>query len=213
MTRGTPPGQSILLSPALALALLAGGAQAQINSPPRPLQGQPSYHLYSVPGVMNNVVASFFQCPNTTSANIRVGVEVFSKWGGAAINDASASSLDLAAGGGSLFGTNSTTWVTVDSNLGPGPISTGSARILATNRGGIICTAFIADPVNAPPTSMAQLNTIKKTKQKGGLAACLASGDQGGNLIMLVLDMLDVLIGLVRIRAQLSHPGRLYRRA
>jgi len=43
--------------------------------------------------------------------------------------------------------------------------SKGSARILATSRK-LACTAFLAEPFNAPPTSMAHLTIIAKTKQK-----------------------------------------------
>ena len=86
--------------------------------------------------------------------------------GGAAANDPSASSLEILPGGSRLFGTSATVWVGVDSNVG-GALGTGSARILATESKGIICTAFLADPANAPPTSMAPLTIVKKTKQKG----------------------------------------------
>ena len=44
-------------------------------------------------------------------------------------------------------------------------MSKGSARILATSKK-LACTAFLADDGNAPPTSMAQLTIIAKTKQK-----------------------------------------------
>ena len=60
--------------------------------------GQPSFHLYSVPGVIDGVVQTLFACTNTTSANIRVGVELFGAAGGAAANDPSASSLDILPG-------------------------------------------------------------------------------------------------------------------
>lgn len=158
---------SLALGFVLGMMLPAGSAQAQINSPPPALMGQPSYHLYSVSGVMSGVVGTFFHCTNTTAANIRVGVEVFFKFGGGAINDPSATSLDLAPGAGALFGTSTTVWVVVDSDLAPGPFSSGSARILATESKGIICSAFLADPNNVPPTSMADLKVVKKTKQKG----------------------------------------------
>jgi hypothetical protein len=47
------------------------------------------------------------------------------------------------------------------------PSNPGSARILATKRSGIICTVFLADVSNIPPTSMAQLTIVKKATQKG----------------------------------------------
>lgn len=67
-----------------------GRAHAQFfYSPPPPLMGQPSYHLYSVPGVISQTdgLETFFSCSNTTDSSIRVGVEVFGPPGGAATND------------------------------------------------------------------------------------------------------------------------------
>jgi hypothetical protein len=65
-----------------------------------------------------------------------------------------------------IFGTSSAAGISINSNLG-GSSSKGPARILATESKGIICSAFLADPGNAPPTSMADLTLVKKTKQKG----------------------------------------------
>jgi len=151
----------------IAVWLFIGAAHAQINSPPPPLQGQPSYHLYSVPGVVDlPQLGTFFACTNTTDATIRVGVEIFGAAGGGAGNDPSGSSLDIPAGGMRLFGTDETVWVSIHSDVG-GAIGKGSARILATAKSGIICTAFLADPGNDPPTSMADLKVVKKMRQKG----------------------------------------------
>jgi len=158
---------SVILVAALAMALVAGNARAQINSTPPALQGQKSFHLYSVPGVIaNGPLSTFFACTNVTSASIRVGVELFGPPGGAAFNDPSAASLDIPPGGTFIFGTGGAVGISVDSTLG-GYVSKGSARILATESKGIICSAFLADPGNAPPTSMADLTIVKKTKQKG----------------------------------------------
>ena len=151
----------------LALAV-ATAVQAQIDSPPPALQGQASFHLWSVPGVMGiGVLETFFPCTNTTGAPIRVGIEVFGPAGGAAANDPSATSLNVAAGATVLFGGGAAAGLSVDGTLGFGIISKGSARILATAKKGIICSAFLADPGNAPPTSMTTLTVVKTTKQKG----------------------------------------------
>ena len=152
---------------AIVLTCAATTAQAQINSPPPALQGQPSFHLWSVPGVMaSGVLETFFACTNTTDDAIRVGVEVFGFAGGGAANDPSATSLNVAAGGTVLFGTGAAVGLSVNSSLGGGS-SKGSARVLATAKSGIICSAFLADDGNAPPTSMTALTVVKKTKQKG----------------------------------------------
>jgi hypothetical protein len=158
---------SVRLVSALAIALLAGGAHAQINGPPPALMGQPSFHLYSVPGVISSAgLRTFFACTNTTSANIRVGVELFFGVGGPAANDPSTTSLDLPPGTTRVFATGAALGISVDSSLGfldP----RGSARVLATARSGIICSAFLADNGNAPPTSMAALTIVKQTTQQG----------------------------------------------
>ena len=158
--------QHTLLSAVVAVAV-ATAAQAQIDSPPPALQGQPSFHLYSVPGVIASFgLGTFFPCTNTTGAAIRVGVELFGPGGGAAANDASATSLDVGPSATVLFGTGSAVGLSVSSSLG-GFGSKGSARILATAKKGIICGAFLADTGNAPPTSMTTLMVVAKTKQKG----------------------------------------------
>jgi hypothetical protein len=151
----------------VALAVLAAtSAAAQINSPPPTLMGQPSYHLYSVPGVIHiNSLKTFFACTNTTSANIRVGVELFDAVGNSA-NFPSPTSLDLLPGGTRMFGTGPVTGFIVDSIVG-GVFGTGSARILATESKGVICSAFISDDTNSAPASMVSLTVVKKTKQKG----------------------------------------------
>ena len=159
--------QTIRLVVATAVALaIAAPAHAQIDTPPPPLMGQPSYHSYSVPGVIaGGGLGTFFSCTNTTAANIRVGVELFGPAGGATYNDASASSLDLGPSATVIFGTSSAVGISISSNLG-GFSSKGAARILATARKGIMCTAFLADVSNAPPASMTYLTIISKLKQK-----------------------------------------------
>jgi hypothetical protein len=95
---------------------------------------------------------------------MQVGVELFGGPGGAPFNDAAATSLSVAAGATVMFGTGAAAGLSINSNLG-GSFSNGSARILATSKK-LACTVFLADPFNAPPTSMAQLTIIAKLKQK-----------------------------------------------
>ncbi len=158
-----------LLLTVLVLLARTPAAHAQINSLPPPLQGQPSYHLYTVPGVTSSngvYTETLFRCMNTTSESIRVGVEVFDSAGNLE-NDASATSLDLFPGGTYGFSTGPVVGINAQSDLGAGLVSTGSARILATKPKGVVCTAFLGDPTNTPPGFMVHLNVFKKTKQKG----------------------------------------------
>ena len=111
--------------------------------------------------------ATLFSCTNTTSGTIRVGIEIFGDPGGGAVNDASATSLDINAGGTLRFWTNPAAGFGYSGDLGSGPVNAASARILATKRSGIICSAFLADALNDPPTSMVKLTVVKKKTQKG----------------------------------------------
>lgn len=133
--------------------MVTGSARAQFfYSAPPLMMGETSFHIYSVPGVIDNGgFGSYFSCTNTTDSPIRVGVEVFGPPGGVA-NDPSATSLTVAAGGFVIFGTStSASGIIIDSGPGAGGISKGAARILATAKKGIICGAFAADRLNAPP--------------------------------------------------------------
>src|SRR2546422_8690559 len=112
--------QHTLLTAVVAVAV-ATAAQAQIDSPPPPLQGQPSFHIYSVPGVIaGGGLGTFFPCTNTTGAAIRVGVEIFGFAGGGPANDASATSLDVSPSGTVLFGTSGAAGLSVSGILGAG---------------------------------------------------------------------------------------------
>ena len=158
--------KSVLVAIVTVLAV-ATAVQAQIDSPPPTLQGQASFHLWSVPGVIRTGgLGTFFACTNTTDNPIRVGVELFGPGGGAAANDPSATSLNVAASATVLFGASAAVGLSVDSSLGF-LASKGSARVLATAKSGIICSAFLADPGNAPPASMTTLMVVNKTTQKG----------------------------------------------
>ncbi len=159
-----------LQAAALALALGVGfatPARAGIADSPLPvlIAGVDTLHLYSVPGVIAaSGLDAFFACTSTDTATMRVGVELFASPGGAPINDPVATSLSVAPGATVIFGTSAAVGISISSSLG-GFFSKGSARILATSKK-LACTAFIADPGNAPPTSMTYLTIIKKTTQK-----------------------------------------------
>ena len=155
----------------LALAALVTRAVpsvAGIADTPLPVlqAGATTYHLYSVPGVMSTGgLGTYFSCTSTDTTTMQVGVEVFSSGGGAPVNDAVATSLTVAPGATVIFGTLGAVGISISSSLGSGPLSKGSARILATSKK-LACTAFVADPGNDPPTSGWQLTIIAKLKQK-----------------------------------------------
>ena len=109
---------------------------------------------------------TFFSCTNLDAVNVTVGVEVFGALGGAPITDPVATSLSVVPDGTVIFGCGGEAGISINSNLGCGGISKGSARILATSKK-LLCTAWIADPGNAPPTTAWQLSIVAKAKQKG----------------------------------------------
>jgi hypothetical protein len=135
--------------------------------------GKKTYHLYSVPGVLNrdasDIVTTYFSCTSTDTATMQVGVEVFDS-NGYLLNDATLTSFSLMGGHSVLFGTHQTFSELFDVSLNTGDFSgySGSARILATSKK-LVCTAFQAWGSGSPPTpsSMVYLTVIKKAKQKG----------------------------------------------
>ena len=154
---------------ACAALLAAVQAGAGIADSPLPIlsAGAPTLHLYSVPGVIagDGGLETYFSCTSTDTATMQVGAELFGEAGGAPFNDATATSVSVAAGATVRFGTGAAVGISISSNLAGGFFSNGSARILATSKK-LVCTAFVADAGNAPPTSMVQLTIIAKLKQK-----------------------------------------------
>lgn len=148
---------------ALGLALISSPARAGIVDSPLPAPF--TQHVFSVPGVIDSNLGSFFSCTNLDAVNVTVGVELFGPPGGGPANDASTTSLTVAPGATVTFGTGGAVGIVIDSGLAAGSFSKGSARILATSKK-IACTAYVADRLNDPPTSAWQLTIIAKTKQK-----------------------------------------------
>jgi hypothetical protein len=154
----------VLFTVAVRVPALAGIA----DSPLPVLQaGDRTIHLYSVPGILaNGDLETYFSCTSLEeTATIRVGVEVFGAFGGSAANNAAATSVSVLPGATVNFGTATAASIFIDSNLGAGFLSRGSARILATSRK-LTCTVYIADPGHEPPAAGWQLTIIAKTKQK-----------------------------------------------
>src|SRR5437899_12887509 len=93
---------------ACAALLAVPQARAGIADSPLPVlsAGATTVHLYSVPGVISSGgLRTYFSCTSTDTATMQVGVELFGAAGGAAINDAVATSLSVATGATVRFGT------------------------------------------------------------------------------------------------------------
>jgi hypothetical protein len=146
-----------------------GPVFAGIADSPLPvlLAGKTTHPVWSVPGTIETgTLRTFFSCTSTDTTPMQVGVEVFPPGGFAACNDAAATSLTLAPGATRIFGTSSAVGILIDSNVGGCLTSKGSARIVATSKK-LLCTAFVADIGNDPPTTSWQLTIVKQKKQKG----------------------------------------------
>jgi hypothetical protein len=156
----------IIVATTFTLAVAAPAIAGIADSPlPNLLPGAKTFHLYSVPGVISfSGLGTYFSCTSTDTATMQVGVDIFASFGGAPINDAVATSLSIAPGETVIFGTTAAAGIFISSTVGGG-VSKGSARILATSKK-LVCTAFVADTGNAPPTSAWQLTIIAKLKQK-----------------------------------------------
>jgi hypothetical protein len=149
---------------ALAMLVFSSVSYAQVYARPT---GILKYHLFTIPGVINDGMGTVFTCTNALSMSVTIGVEVFATGGGPAVNDAMATATVLAPGATVMYSTRPMTGFVADRNLGAPLIYKGSARILSTARSGVLCSAFVADPLNSPPTSMANLTIVRKTVQKG----------------------------------------------
>lgn len=170
--------RSTLMAVVVSITLVLGaGAHAGIADWPLPVlaAGKPTLHLYSVAGVGGGgyLLGAYFMCTSTDAAPMQVGVEVFAAGGGcssppgcAPINDGVASSLTVDPGATVTFGTASAAGLIIHSDLAALIGTPGSARILSTSKK-LICTAFLADRLSAPPTSMVHLDVVSKLKQKG----------------------------------------------
>jgi hypothetical protein len=164
---------------ALVLFILAmfvsPAAVAGLADPPPTLGGQPSFHLWSVPGVINNGLGTVFLCTNATANPIRVGVEVFAPAGGGSLNDASSTSVLVQGGATVGWQTQSVASLFYLNNLGLVVIHNGSARVLATSSTGIICTAALAEARGNPPTVLMNL-TIRSPNAPATAASSSAYG-------------------------------------
>jgi len=164
-TENTPRAGLLIM---LVILLLSPAAQAGIADSPLPtlLAGKKTLHLYSVAGGLSQIgLETVFACTSTDTAAQQVGVERFFQSGGSAGNDAVATSVSVGPGHTVTFATEPLNGIPIDSALG-GASFTFSARILSTSKK-LICIAYIADQINAPPSVMMPLTVVAKVKQKG----------------------------------------------
>jgi len=158
----------MLTAAALALTLTRPASAGIADSPlPTLVAGKTTNHVYSVAGVVSEPgIQTFFSCTSTDTVPMQIGVELFPSPGGGPCNDATASSLTVNPGATVLFSSNGgAAWIGIDSSLG-GCTSKGSARILSTSKK-LVCTVYVADSANYPPTSMVYLTIVSKLKQRG----------------------------------------------
>jgi hypothetical protein len=156
---------------AASLILPSAAAAGILDSPLPLLGGAKGAHLYSVSGVVNAAgLGTFFSCTNPSSDTVMVSVELFVDAGGAPCNDAAAVAVSLPPGGTKLFSTQnnveSSFFSTQPLTAVPMFLSIGSARVIGTGKA-LVCTVFVADVYNSPPSSMMPLNVARAGKQRG----------------------------------------------
>ncbi len=162
----------VLFAALVALTSATRGVAGIADSPLPVIQtGATTQLLYSVPGVIedNNNLSTFFVCTSTDTVAQEVAVECFGTSGGAPYNDATTEKVSVVPGATVRFGTHAP----ANGVLGGGGVdvvthcslATASARILSTSKK-LVCTVFVADRVNDPPSTSWQLTIIAKLKQK-----------------------------------------------
>jgi hypothetical protein len=152
------------LTPGLAVAGVA-------DSPVPSFNGLSARHVFTVPGVIkNNNLETVFICTSLDKTSITVGVEVFAASGGSPLNNVGAGEgvETMAPGVTATFATGATVAFHEDDILvlPAASLRNGSARIVSTSKR-IGCTAFVVDEISDPPSTMAPLKVLSKTKQHG----------------------------------------------
>ncbi len=145
----------LLVAAALALAVATPASAAGVLAP-----------LFTVPGVINSLsLGTFFACTNTDVVPLSVGIEVFGQ-NGTQLVTAASNAVNLSPQSTELFSTTNALGFAVDVNLNPGVVTKGSANVWTTGKR-VVCSAFVSDNNNNPPTSMVTLTIVRKGKQKG----------------------------------------------
>lgn len=122
-------------------------------------------HTWTVPGVMNTVsgLSTYIACTNGGTASSTVAVDIYGPTGAFVVGNSSTVGPNATV----LFGTTPSASLAVDVAVGPGILSKGHARVLASTTRGLVCSAFLADASTSPPGSMTSLSVVKKFSQKG----------------------------------------------
>jgi hypothetical protein len=87
----------------VAAVMVLGGsgvASAQVYGPG---PGILTKHLWTIPGVINNGMATAISCTNATANTVTVGVEFFGDAGGAALNNALSTATVLGPGASVMY--------------------------------------------------------------------------------------------------------------
>ena len=138
---------------AALVALIATAPAARAASGP----------LFQVPGAISGGgLGTIISCTNTGAVAEDVTVEWFDKNGTAS---GTAVPLTVNPRQTQVFGSTNFAGFVVD-NVAGANFFRGSAHIHSTEKT-LACSALVADTGNTPPTSMASLTIITKTKQHG----------------------------------------------
>jgi len=112
--------------------------------------------IYIIPNVIkNNNLETEFNCTNLERTTVRIGVEIFDRFGNGPLNDISSGvgdgAQDVPPGGAITIGTGNTAAIHEDEVIQglPTNVRGGSARIVSTSKR-IMCQAFVVDEVNVP---------------------------------------------------------------
>jgi hypothetical protein len=117
--------------------------------------------IWSVPGVINNGLATVVSCTNGGSSPAGVTVDMFNETTGAS----GTGNFSIPAGQSHSFGSQPVAALPGLTDLGSGDIRGGSARISAPSS--VFCAAYVISPSGDPPAVFATLPVIKKNRQKG----------------------------------------------
>jgi hypothetical protein len=133
-------------------AVLVLGAASQASAANR---------VWSVPGVINDGLATAVSCTNGGNSPAGVTVEMFNETTGTS----GTGNFSIPAGQSHSFVSQPVASLPGATNLGSADIRGGSARITAPS--GVYCAAYVISPAGDPPAVFSTLPVIKKNRQKG----------------------------------------------